>query len=44
MNNDEIRKHCGDDKLINGVNEELVFELTRDFADPTLDFLPFLFH
>ena len=26
LNDDEIRKHCGDDKLINGLNEELVFD------------------
>ena len=29
---------------MNGLNNELVFELTKDFADPTKDFLPFLFH
>ena len=32
------------DKFNNGSFNELIFEVTRDFADPTLDFFPFLFY
>jgi len=31
-------------KVINGSSNELVFEMTRDFSDPTKDFFPFLFY
>ena len=32
------------DKFNNGSFNELIFEVTRDLADPTLDFFPFLFY
>ena len=40
----QIYSHCEYDKYINGLSNELVFELTRDIADPTLDYLPFIFY
>ena len=40
----QIYSHRGHDKYINGQSNELVFELTRDIADPTLDYLPFIFY
>jgi hypothetical protein len=40
----QINSHCECDKFINGLSNELVFELTRDIADPTLDYLPFIFY
>ena len=40
----QINSHRGNDKYINGLSNELVFELTRDIADPTLDYLPFIFY
>jgi hypothetical protein len=44
FNHDQIEEHCTDDKYINELSNELVFELTGDFADPTLDYFPFLFY
>ncbi len=44
FNHEKIQKYCGYDKWINGSSNELVFELTRDFADPTIDYFPFLFY
>ncbi len=44
FNYEKIQEHCSYDKLINGSSNELVFELTRDLADPTKDYFPFLFH
>jgi len=35
--------YCGGEKQINGCRNEFIFELTRDFADPTKDYFPFLF-
>ena len=29
---------------MNGSSYELVFELTRDFDDPTKDYLPFIYY
>ena len=34
FDDDEIRKHRGYNKYINGLSNELVFELSRDLADP----------
>jgi hypothetical protein len=31
-------------KFINGLSNELVFELSRDFADPIQDYFPFIFY
>ena len=44
FNHDKIKEYCGDDKNINCSSNELVFELTRDIADPTNGFFPFLFY
>ncbi len=44
FNHDQIDKHCTDDKYINELSNELVFELIGDFADPTLDYFPILFY
>ena len=44
FNHDNIQKYCGWDKWINCSSNELVFELTRDMADPTKDYFPFLFY
>ncbi len=44
FNRDEIEQYFGCDKTINGNNNDLVFELTRDLADPTKDYFPFLFY
>ena len=44
FNHDNIQKYCGCDKRINFSSNELVFELTRDMADPTKDYFPFLFY
>ena len=40
----QIYSHSGYDKNMNCLSNELVFELTRDIADPTLDYLPFIFY
>ena len=37
-------QYSAHDKFNNGSFNELIFEATRDFADPTLDFFPFLFY
>ena len=44
FNHDYIQKYCTYDKYINHSSNELVFELTRDMADPTKDYFPFLFY
>ncbi len=44
FNHEKIEQYCGDDKEINLSSNELVFELTRDLADPTKDYFPFLFY
>ena len=44
FNHVNIKEYFGCDKLINGSRNELVFELTRDMADPTKDYFPFLFY
>ena len=44
FNHEIIKNHCGSNKLINRVSNELVFELSRDFADPIKDYFPYLFH
>jgi hypothetical protein len=44
FNHDKIKEYCSYDKEINFSSNELVFELTRDIADPTNDFFPFLFY
>jgi len=44
FNHDNIQKYCDNDKLVNRSSNELVFELTRDMADPTKDYFPFLFY
>ena len=44
LNHDKINEYCNLDKYINGSSNELVFELTRDLADPTKDYFPFLFY
>ena len=44
FNHDKIQQYCGDDKEINKSSNEFVFELTRDLADPTKDYFPFLFY
>ena len=36
--------HKGYIKSINNLSNELIFELSRDFADPIKDYFPFLFH
>jgi len=40
----QIDSHCDYDKYMNCLSNEFVFELTRDIADPTLDYLPFIFY
>ena len=44
FNHDKIKEYCTWDKSINCSSNELVFELTRDIADPTNDFFPFIFY
>ena len=44
FNNEKIKQYCSCDKFNNQSRYELVFELTRDFADPTKDYFPFLFN
>ena len=44
FDHEEIKEHCGFNKWINNLSNELVFELSRDFADPIKDYFPFLFH
>jgi hypothetical protein len=44
FNYDRLKDYCCQDKQVNGTSNELVFELTRDMADPTKDFFPFIFH
>ena len=39
-----ILRNLGSHKYINNLSNELVFELSRDLADPIKDYLPFLFH
>ena len=39
-----IDYHLGRNKLMNKLSNELVFELSRDFADPTKDYFPFLLY
>ena len=34
FDHEEIKKHLGENKLINDLSNELVFEISRDFADP----------
>ena len=34
MTPEEIEKHLGNNKQINTLRNELVFEISRDFADP----------
>ena len=34
FDHEEIKKHCDLKKFINNLSNELVFELSRDFADP----------
>ena len=38
FNYDRLKDYCCQDKQVNGTSNELVFELTRDMADPTKDF------
>ena len=40
----QIDEYMSNNKYVNRLSNELVFELTRDIADPTLDFLPFIFY
>ncbi len=44
FNNEKIRQYCDMDKWNNLSSNELVFELTRDLADPTKDYFPFIFY
>ena len=44
FNHDNIDEYCNFDKEFNRSSNELVFELTRDMADPTKDYFPFLFY
>jgi hypothetical protein len=44
FNHDKIEKYCTSDKYFNKSSNEYVFELTRDLADPTKDYFPFLFY
>jgi hypothetical protein len=44
FNHENIYEYWDDDKEINGSSNELVFELTRDLADPTKDYFPFIFY
>ena len=44
FNHHNIQKYWGNDKYFNQSSNELVFELTRDMADPTKDYFPFLFY
>ena len=39
-----MRQYCDYDKFNNGSSNEFVFELTRDLADPTKDYFPFLYY
>ena len=44
FNYQKIKQYLGLNKWNNGSNNELVFELTRDLADPTKDYFPFIFY
>ena len=44
FNHDKIEQYCENDKYNNCSSNEFVFELTRDLADPTKDYFPFLFY
>ena len=44
FNHEKIEEYRTEDKYVNGSSNELVFELTRDIADPTNDFFPFIFY
>ena len=45
FNHGKLRPFCDYNKIINDLScIELVFELTRDLADPTKDYLPFIFY
>ncbi len=44
FNHEKIKEYQGNDKQNNGSSNELVFELTRDLADPAKDYFPFLFY
>ena len=44
IDTEKIKEYCTWDKFLNCSSNELVFELTRDIADPTNDFFPFLFY
>jgi hypothetical protein len=44
FNHEKIKKYCDHDKNFNNSSNELVFELTRDLADPTKNYFPFLFY
>ncbi len=39
-----LRDQSSNDKFNNGSINEMIFEVTRDFADPTSDWFPFLFY
>ncbi len=44
FNHEKIKQYCDYGKYINSSSNEIVFELTRDLADPTKDYFPFLFY
>ena len=39
-----MEEYCVREKLKNRLSNKQVFEITRDFADPTLDYFPFIFY
>ena len=43
-NRDILQDECSNDKFNNGTSNEYVFEMIRDFADPTKNYFPFLFY
>ena len=45
FNHDKLKPYCNLKKSVNSLNGiELVFEITRDLADPTKDYIPFIFY
>ncbi len=45
FNHDNLKPFCNNNKCVRSLNGiELVFELTRDLADPTKDYIPFIFY
>ena len=45
FNHDKLKPYSNFKKSVNSLNGiELVFEITRDLADPTNDYIPFIFY